>query len=671
MNKLGFYIENSTIPHLRDAIRQVKPPTILIHAGDRGLLRDIRREYSPNSFIIARMFVEQGVQRAWLDSSDPAGRGRAFAERIIYYDFGLASEEGANGRLLIDAWMGLNEPLRGPASFPNDEVNDDFRRRAAALDSFQVAFLERLRQQGLEGVAFNFAAGNYVRPRHYLDWFPASLESYTFLGFHEYGWPTLMENESLGTATAALFYRRCMTGIRDLFGDQHEAIITEAGLARMYRHPLDSAGDVGWLYPGETISEARYWESLRWYNDRMVEDAYVRGACLYQVGHAGRWATFRHLGQDNQRKPILLISKIATLNEPSAPLPPEPTAPSPTEPGLAALQQQLADMIAILMQADQLLADYVAQLDRIETMLDGMTPVATQAASLPGDLEALLERIQEVKRELAGLQAVGSVRPSLLEELRQQTDDLESQIRSLQPGADKAATLDDQVSDARQVLRPLAEHAGAARSLRSDVNALLIEARRLQEIAGLPPASLAQPPLNDVRLSLGPVASPSGRPRAEPEAYPLRELQDISQIIVHHTMTKRDASPETIDGLHRKRGLPGIAYHFLVNEDGTTHWTQPLEAVVPQSRNREANQKGVAVALAGNFSRSCPGDAQLMGAAQVIAWLLNELGLNRSDVVGRTEVDPSVISPGSQWLQGVCFKEVLLEIVDDILAISR
>ncbi|MEZ4770434.1 MAG: hypothetical protein R2844_18655 [Caldilineales bacterium] len=61
--------------------------------------------------------MDLAQQTAWLDSADPAAAGRAYAERILAYDFGMATEK-ANGRLLIDAWMSLNESLPGPGTFP-------------------------------------------------------------------------------------------------------------------------------------------------------------------------------------------------------------------------------------------------------------------------------------------------------------------------------------------------------------------------------------------------------------------------------------------------------------------------------------------------------------------------------------------------------------------------
>lgn len=311
MNKLGFYIENSTVVGLREAIQRVRPPVILIHAGDRGLLREIRQALSPDSFIVGRLDVTLDEQNRWLSGDNPEQAGIDFAERILAFDPGYATER-VNGRLLIDAWMGLNESLSGPASFPGENISDAFRQRADRLDRFQTAMRERLLREGLEAVAFNFGAGNFTKPQHYLNWFPRTLASYKYLGFHEYGWPGLAPGPN--TSTAALYYRACIEGIRQRYGDRHLAVITEAGLARMYKIQ-DAAGDVGWLYPADTVSEDQYWHSLSWYNDEMNKDVYVLGACLFEVGHSGKWQTFRHLGLDNQQHPLTLISRIAGLKD--------------------------------------------------------------------------------------------------------------------------------------------------------------------------------------------------------------------------------------------------------------------------------------------------------------------------------------------------------------------
>ena len=108
-------------------------------------------------------------------------------------------------------------------------------RFLAGPDTLQVAFLERLRAEGLEAIAFNFAAGNWITGEDYINYFPKTLEAYTYLGFHEYGWPHMNPDES-ETKSGCGFYHDLMTKIRQEYGDRHRIIMTEAGLARMYMH---------------------------------------------------------------------------------------------------------------------------------------------------------------------------------------------------------------------------------------------------------------------------------------------------------------------------------------------------------------------------------------------------------------------------------------------------
>jgi hypothetical protein len=147
----------------------------------------------------------------------------------------------------------------GPASRQFAEQPAATAALLHAYDLFQAAFHARLQQAGVEAVAFNFGAGNFSAPEHYLAHFPRTLAAYTYLGFHEYGWPTL--HPAPGSATSAILYRTCMDGILTQYGPRHRVVITEAGLARMYQQP--TKGDVGWLYTEEPISQADYWQTLQ------------------------------------------------------------------------------------------------------------------------------------------------------------------------------------------------------------------------------------------------------------------------------------------------------------------------------------------------------------------------------------------------------------------------
>jgi len=141
--------------------------------------------------------------------------------------------------------------------------------------------------------------------------------------------------------------------------------------------------------------------------------------------------------------------------------------------------------------------------------------------------------------------------------------------------------------------------------------------------------------------------------------YPNRNLALIRRIVIHHTVTPGDISPEKVAQAMIARGLPGITYHFLIWADGAIFATQALDVLTSQTGAEEANREAVGVALAGNFTTDVPPDAQMASAAQLVARLLDQFGLTTESVVGRRELD-STASPGDQWLSGAQYKTALL-----------
>lgn len=653
MNKLGFYVENTTVQFLRDAFAKVQPPVLLIHAGDRGLLRDIRNTLSPETFVIGRLFVDLPQQTAWLTSGDPEGAGRSFAQRIIDYDFQLAREKGANGRLLIDAWMSLNEPVRGPASFLDWKPDAETLARYDALDRFQVAFLKRQQEAGLEGVAFNFAAGNFVAKDHVVAHFPRSLAAYTYLGFHEYGWPTLMP--VAGTATAALLYRTLLEGIRERFGHKHKVIITEAGLARMYRHPNDPAGDVGWLYGAETIAEAQYWESLQWYNSHLTEDDYTMGACLYQVGHSGLWETFRHLGLNNDQAPILLIDKITSLREGHVLSPIPAPAPPASDPKTSLLVRVGAARTALQKAIEEADA-FTGELQKARAALASAGQDAAPAPTVH-EVRSLLDLLDGLVAALnnpaPGADVdVPQVRGQIAT-LRQQVNNLLAAVQDLHGARTRIANAQGRLESLNSRSSEVARSRQAAAGLLRQANTLEIEIGGQLESATLE-REFEAAAVQDVRNEMDRLAT---------KAAPTRTLDDIRRIIIHHTATSGDLTPAQLARRQIRRGRTGIACHYLVNGNGMTYQTQALEAVVNQSRLAAVDADGVAVALAGDFDLDTPTEAQMNAAADLLAGLLRDLGLSVTAIFGRNEVERRTTSPGMQWGQGVRYRDALIALV--------
>lgn len=329
-HKLGFYLHSSQDEHgLWSKIERVKPPVILIHMDTKNddLLNQMRDWRSPNTFVIGRFYLTNAEQEALLDRPDPAQAGRDLADRLYNTNPSFVAQrfprDNPAGRLLVDAWMSLNECVPGPSwdewAAKRDE-QPKFIRRAANYDLLQVAFRSRLRElvRDVEAVAFNFGSGNFQQADQYIQQFPRTLESYKYLGFHEYGWPALsatLADPKQPVKSDAGKFRQIMDGIRAKYGAQHEAIITEAGLARAHLKSGDLAGDVGWLNTVEPLTQDACWKSLAWYNGVLTQRPDVKGACLYEVGWVEKWKSFRLTGAftdaQGQEQPIKIIDWIA------------------------------------------------------------------------------------------------------------------------------------------------------------------------------------------------------------------------------------------------------------------------------------------------------------------------------------------------------------------------
>ena len=133
----------------------------------------------------------------------------------------------------------------------------------------------------------------------------------------------------------------------------------------------------------------------------------------------------------------------------------------------------------------------------------------------------------------------------------------------------------------------------------------------------------------------------------------------MRRVVVHHTATSPDASPEQIAQGEVDRGKPGISVHFLIAADGKTYWTQPLELAVALTGLSAVNEDAIGVALIGNFSLVEPGPNQIAAAATLIAWLLSRFELPPEVVVGRRELE-RVASPGAQWERRARCRDALL-----------
>jgi hypothetical protein len=296
-HKYGFHV-NRTGDDVLDAIKRIRPRVIKALDHDVGFWTLVR-SMIPDLFLIGRVAVPGSVQ-ARLEQ-DPVGTGRSFAASILSLE---ANRTSVQGRRLFDAWESFNEAVPGHAS-------PDSKR---AYDDFQVAFAAPIKQAGFEPIAMNFGTGNMLGD-DFLAYFTGTLETYTYLGFHEYDWPDLwrLHEENIREKHEegmwlALRYRRIMNEVRKVYGNRHKVIITECGMTQA----VLGGKDVGpWHSPtvpsdvldylaskniSPEVTEERYWKSLMWYNDELMKDSYAVAALLFVVGAVHPWESFEHLG---------------------------------------------------------------------------------------------------------------------------------------------------------------------------------------------------------------------------------------------------------------------------------------------------------------------------------------------------------------------------------------
>lgn len=326
-HKYGFHV-NRTGDDVLEAIKRIKPPVIKALDSNVGFWTRVRAVH-PDVFLIGRIVADLAEQERFADN--PKENGRAFADRILRQE---AAKTTFQNKPLFDAWESYNE------IFP--ESADPDRKRS--YDEFQVAFGEKIKAAGFEPIAMNFATGNMLG-KDFLDYFPGTLETHTYLGFHEYDWPTMwrlhkenIEQKNEGGMWLTLRYRRVMADVRRVYGNRHRVLISECGMTQ----GVMGRDDVGWRADPK-VSEDDYWKSLMWYNDHLLEDDFVDAALLYVVGASGgwpKWESFEHLGGIIDR--LAALQSQQPLAPPPKPVPVPDPKPDPT-PSATLAQALLAE----------------------------------------------------------------------------------------------------------------------------------------------------------------------------------------------------------------------------------------------------------------------------------------------------------------------------------------
>lgn len=124
-----------------------------------------------------------------------------------------------------------------------------------------------------------------------------------------------------------------------------------------------------------------------------------------------------------------------------------------------------------------------------------------------------------------------------------------------------------------------------------------------------------------------------------------RPLSGITDITLHHTASGSDWAPERLANLHIKdRKWPGIAYHFLIYEDGRVYQTNKLENLT--YHNGYNNTKAIGISMVGNYQKSYPTKKQIDAVVSLCKYLKKQVP-SISRLVGHKEYPgASTVCPG-------------------------
>lgn len=286
MNKLGFHVARPD-DRIIELAQKLQPKVIKVLDFSPDFLLKLA-EVSPNTVFIGRIVLTPQAQDDYL--KDPVNTARSFAHAI-------ASQPINMNYVFPMLWEGLNEVFSEQA--PQD--------RQDAYNIWMVEFYDAMRREELTPIAFNFATGNYPNPsdpNQFALTYAETIDKYTHFGFHEYDWPTMdrLHTQGILDGNAGMWlclrYRRmwdAFKGVLDLELDDKEFWVTETGMTQ----GVQGMEDVGWLAEPKVLSES-YRGSLRWYNARLREDSYIKGACIFTTIPGPDWDTFETTDQLEQ-----------------------------------------------------------------------------------------------------------------------------------------------------------------------------------------------------------------------------------------------------------------------------------------------------------------------------------------------------------------------------------
>lgn len=112
--------------------------------------------------------------------------------------------------------------------------------------------------------------------------------------------------------------------------------------------------------------------------------------------------------------------------------------------------------------------------------------------------------------------------------------------------------------------------------------------------------------------------------------YNRRTLSQIDQVIIHHSTGPTTQTPLSIAQYHigpnhiSNEGIPGIAYHYIIDREAKVFHTQDLENISWHVSGQ--NTRSIGICFIGNYDELEPTKMQMLQLVKLIQYLNRKLG---------------------------------------------
>lgn len=130
-----------------------------------------------------------------------------------------------------------------------------------------------------------------------------------------------------------------------------------------------------------------------------------------------------------------------------------------------------------------------------------------------------------------------------------------------------------------------------------------------------------------------------------------RTPQEVKYVVIHHSVTEHEATPDYIASLHKARGWLGVGYHFIITKDGMVWYVGDVGTA--RANVLDMNEQVIGICLIGDFTQYNPSDDQILSAHDLCKFFITNSGVwpnlvSWDNVVGHKELQ-STACPGTSW----------------------